>query len=469
MPRRPSLWRSAGLRFATIYAGLFGASALALVLFLWWETAALLDRQVEAAITADARGLAEQFNDGGLPALISAIRDRLVLNVDDDAIYLLVDDYGTRIAGNLQRWPPGVVRPQLWYELTVERSGVRAPARVRRFDMPGGSHLLVGRDVRTRLALRNLLTDALFWAVLVLLLLAGAGALLMNRLFRSMLANVSATSAAIAAGDLSRRVQHSGRGDEFDNLAETINDMLDRIARLMDGVRQVSNAIAHDLRTPIARARARLEYANEHATTEGDLRAAVERAQTDLDGVAQIFQALLRIAEIEAGARRSAFADFDLSPVLEGLSELYGALAEDAGLELRLTVPAVLAVHGDRELLQQAVANLLDNAIKFSPSGGVVRLEAAVQGTEVRVMVADQGPGIPETDRQRAVQRFFRGEQARNTPGSGLGLALVSAVANLHGGGLLLEDNGPGLRAVLSVQAQARPEKTAQRSAAVAL
>jgi signal transduction histidine kinase len=424
------------------------------VLFLWWETAALLDRQVEAAITADARGLAEQFNDGGLPALIGTIRDRLVLNVDDDAIYLLVDDYGTRIAGNLQRWPPGVVHPQMWYELTVERGGMRAPARVRRFDLPGGSHLLVGRDVRTRLALRNLLTDALFWAVLVLLLLAGAGALLMNRLFRSMLANVSATSAAIAAGDLSRRVQQTGRGDEFDNLAETINDMLDRIARLMDGVRQVSNAIAHDLRTPIARARARLEYASEHAQTEADLRAAVERAQADLDGVVQIFQALLRIAEIEAGARRSAFADFDLSPVLTDLAELYGALAEDAGLDLVLSVPPILPVHGDRDLLQQAVANLLDNAVKFSPPGGAVRLEASLAGGEVRVVVVDQGPGIPASDRQRAVQRFFRGEQARHTPGSGLGLALVLAVAQLHGGTLVLEENAPGLRAVLVLPAR---------------
>jgi signal transduction histidine kinase len=443
------------LRLAAIYAGLFGASALALVLFLWWETATLLDRQVEAAIIADARGLAEQFNDGGLPALTSTIRDRLVLNVDDDAIYLLVDDYGTRLAGNLERWPPGVVYPEMWYELAVERGGVRAAARVRRFDLPGGVHLLVGRDVRTRLALRNLLTDALFWAVLVLFLLAGAGALLMNRLFRSMLANVSATSAAIAAGDLSRRVQHSGRGDEFDNLAETINDMLDRIARLMDGVRQVSNAIAHDLRTPIARARARLEYASEHAQTEADLHAAVDRALADLDGVVQIFQALLRIAEIEAGARRSAFADVDLSPVLADLAELYGALAEDIGLTLELSLPPALRVHGDRDLLQQAVANLLDNAVKFSPHGGKVRLEAMVVVGEVRVLVSDQGSGIPIADRQRAVQRFFRGEQARHTPGSGLGLALVSAVAQLHGGALTLEDNSPGLRAVLTLPVRA--------------
>ncbi len=461
------LWRSAGLRLALIYAALFAASALALVLFLWFETASLLDRQLETVILADARGLAEQYEDGGLQGLTGTIRDRLSQNVDDDAVYLLVDDYGRKLAGNLQRWPAGVLYPSQWYEVTVARAGTEAPARVRRFDLAGSEHLLVGRDVRTRLQLRLLLTDALFWAVLMLVVLAGAGALLMTRLFRGMLANVSATARAIAGGDLSRRVKRTGRGDEFDRLAETINDMLDRIARLMDGVRQVSNAIAHDLRTPITRARARLEDASEHARTEADLHAAVERALQDLDGIVQIFQALLRISEIEAGARRSAFDDFDLVPVLADLAELYSALAEDGGLSLEVRLPPELPIHGDRGLVQQAVANLLDNAIKFSPSGGVVCLGAEAVAGGAKVFVSDQGAGIPQADRQRATERFFRGESARNTPGSGLGLALVAAVAQLHGGGLSLEDNAPGLRAVLLFQGApaTRPAKAAPAAA----
>lgn len=460
------LWRSAGLRLALIYAVLFAVSALALELFLWFETSALLDRQLESAILTDVRGLTEQFDDGGLPGLIGTVRDRLATNVDDDAVYLLVDDYGRPLAGNLNRWPPGVLYPQHWYEVTVERAGVAAPARVQRFDLRGGQHLLVGRDVRTRRQLRSLLTDVLFWAVIVLLLLAFAGALLMTRLFRRMLSNVSETSRAIASGDLSKRVRRTGRGDEFDRLAETINDMLDRIARLMDGVRQVSNAIAHDLRTPITRARARLEDASAHAKTEDELHAAVDRALLDLDGIVAIFQALLRISEIEAGARRSAFADFDLSPVLVDLAELYSALAEDAGLSLDVVVPPALPIHGDRGLMQQAVANLLDNAIKFSPSGGSVTLRAEAVAGGARVSVADQGAGIPEADRQRATERFFRGESARNTPGSGLGLALVAAVAQLHGGGLTLEDNAPGLRAVLSFQGRAARAAPAPEQAA---
>lgn len=448
------LWRSAGVRLAGVYAVLFAASALALVLFLWWETAALLDRQVDAAIRADAQGLSEQWQDGGLPALVSTIRQRLMENVDDDAIYLLVDDQGARIAGNLENWPYGVTSANDWYELTVERGGMRSPARVRRFDLPGSAHLLVGRDVRTRIALRHLLTDALFWAMIVLAVLGLAGAVLMTRLFRSMLANVSATATAIAAGDLSHRVRLSGRGDEFDRLAETINDMLDRIARLMDGVRQVSNAIAHDLRTPIARARARLEDAGTHAKSEAELRAAIDRAQADLDHVAEMFQALMRIAEVEAGARRSAFAPLDLAPLLEEVAELYGMLAEERGLVLRQAWPASLPTYGDRGLIQQAVANLVDNAVKFAPPGSVVRLEAGIGAGALRVAVCDAGPGIPEPDRARATQRFFRGEAARHTPGAGLGLALVAAVASLHGGDLLLEENAPGLRAVLVLPVQ---------------
>jgi signal transduction histidine kinase len=451
--QRGWLFRSAGLRLALVYAVLFGLSALALVWFLWWETAGLLDRQVEAAIRADAQGLSERWQEGGLPALINTVHDRLIENVDDDAIYLVVDPLGHRITGNLETWPQGVTQADAWYELLVERAGVRSLARVHQFDLPGGFKLLVGRDVRTRAQLRTLLTDSLLWALLVVAALGLAGALLMQGLFRRMLANVSATATAIAGGDLTRRVRLSGRGDEFDRLAETINDMLDRIARLMDGVRLVSNAIAHDLRTPIARARARLEDAAAHAQSAEDLRAGIERAQADLDGVVAVFQALLRIAEIEAGARRSAFTTIDLAPLLTDLAELYGAVAEERGLQLELDTPDYLPAYGDRDMIQQAVANLLDNAVKFSPEGGLVGISGRVEDGFARVVVSDQGPGIPEAERQRATERFYRGEAARNTPGSGLGLALVQAVAHLHGGRLLLADNAPGLRATLVLPA----------------
>jgi signal transduction histidine kinase len=442
------LFRSAGFRFGLIYALLLAVSAAALAFFLWWATAGLLDRQTEAAINTDAQGLAERWADGGLPALVVTIEDRLAQNVDDDAIYLLADQNMKRIAGNLASWPPSVTEAGPWYGLPVVRAGMKSLANVQRYDLPGGFHLLIGRDVQMRAQLRALLTDALLWAVFVVLLMATVGAVVVRSLFRRTLANVSATAAAIASGDLAQRVRLTGRGDEFDQVAEVINDMLDRIGRLMDGVRQVSNAIAHDLRTPITRARTRLEDAALHAETADDLRHAIERATSDLDGIVAVFQALLRIAEIEAGSRRSSFARLNLAPLLAEVADLYSPLAEDRGIVLKLETPESVPAYGDNAMIQQAIANLVDNAVKFSPPGGTVLLSAAVS-TMIFVAVSDQGPGIGLGEREKATDRFYRGESARSTPGSGLGLSLVLAVARLHGGELRLEDNRPGLRAIL--------------------
>jgi signal transduction histidine kinase len=451
--------QSAGVRFAAIYAVLLTVSAAALALFLWWSTAGLLDRQVEAAILADAQGLMERWAGGRAPGLlVVTIEDRLAQNVDDDAIYLLLDPTGRRLAGNLEHWPPIVQEPNQFYELPIQRAGMRSLARVLRFDLPdreltGTYHLLIGRDVQVRSQLRDLLTGALLWALVIVGAMAGAGGLIVRGLFRRTLASVSATAGAIAAGDFAQRVRLSGRGDEFDQLAEVINEMLDRIGRLMDGVRQVSNAIAHDLRTPITRARTRLEDAALHAETVPDLRAAIERAIADLDGIVGVFQALLRIAEIEAGSRRSSFGRLNIAPLLADLVELYGAVAEDKDVTLTSAIDAPLPAYGDRAMIQQAVANLLDNAVKFSPAGGTVRLAAHGGQGGVDVVVSDEGPGIPAAERARAPERFYRGEAARSTPGSGLGLALVQAIAQLHGGELRLEDADPGLRAVLALPA----------------
>jgi signal transduction histidine kinase len=452
--RRVKFLRSSALRFALLYALIFGVSALALAIFLWWATAGLLNRQVEAAINADAQGLSERYQEGGLAALVLTIQDRLAQSLDENAIYLLANAQLKPITGNLSVWPGQVSGPDDWFELPVERGSHEALARMHRYDLPGGFHLLIGRDVASRAKLRSLLTAGLLWALLLMVVLGSVGAIVIQSLFRRSLADVSETAAAIARGDLSNRVRLSGRGDEFDRLAETINDMLDRIARLMDGVRQVSNAIAHDLRTPITRARARLEDAALHARDAGDLHAAVERATFDLDGIVSVFQGLLRIAEIEVGSRRSAFASLDLYALLSDMQELYGAVAEEQGLEIELLAKPPLPVFGDRDLLQQAVANLVENALKFSPPGRPILLGAGRLGDKIEIVVADGGCGIPPEDLDRVTERFFRGESARSTPGSGLGLALVQAVMQLHNGSLRLEDNQPGVRAVLSLPAE---------------
>ena len=323
------IFRSASLRLAAVYALVFMLSAVVFMSFIWWATIGLLEREVDAAIDADARALSERWIEGGLPALADTVGQRLEQDVDDAAIYLIVDAGGVRVAGHLSGWPAAVMRRDTPYQLTVSRDGMRELADVKAFALPGGFRLLVGRDVRGRAILKRLLTDTLLWAVLMVGGLGLSGAVVVRSLFRRMVRAVARTTAAIAAGDLAQRVPLSGSGDEFDRVAETINDMLDRIARLMDGVREVSNSIAHDLRTPITRARTRLEDASMHAAGRAEMQAAIDRAVADLDGVTAVFEALLRIAEIEAGARRSAFAELDLAPLLADLAELYAAAAEE--------------------------------------------------------------------------------------------------------------------------------------------
>ncbi len=447
--------RSAGVRFALGYAVLFWVSAVLFLSVIWWGTAGLLERQVEASVSADARALSERWTDGGLSALALTIEDRLEDNVDDDALYLLVDPHNQRVAGNLSAWPADVAMSGVWYQLTIRRAGARGVAEVQAFDLPSGYRLLVGRDVRGRTNLRRLLTDTLLWAWVFITVLTLVGALLVRNMFRRMISSIARTTSAIAHGDMSRRMTLSGRGDELDEVAEAINEMLDRIARLMDGVKQVSNAIAHDLRTPITRARTQLEYAALHAPDEAALRSAIENGVSDLDNITAVFEALLRIAQIEAGSRRSAFAVFDLVAVLHDIVELYEPVAEEQAIRIIPRTPSHVLFYGDRSMIQQAVSNLIDNAIKFSPHGGTITVSAAVgpdlscdgksSGQAATIAVTDEGVGMNEADLERASERFFRADSARNTPGSGLGLSLVQAIVQLHGGSLQFMRRSPGL------------------------
>lgn len=444
----PRLLKSAGFRFALLFAAMFASAAIALVAVLWWATAGALDRQTDAAVRADAVALAERWREAGATGLAEAIEERLAVDIENEAIYLLMEvDGGRRLAGNLDRWPDIAAADGTWFRTRVLHDGIAAEARLHRLELPG-LRLLVGRDESEREQLRRLLTEGVVWASGAVVLFALLGAWLLRHALQARMRPVFATTAAIAGGDLGSRVALSGRGDEFDRLAQTLNTMLERIGTLMEGVRGVSDAIAHDLRTPIARARNKLEDALSSAPDEPALRATVEQGIADLDAISRIFQALLRIAEAEAGARRAAFAALDLRLVLADAAEIYEVAAEARGQHFMTDLPEQLDLVGDRDLLLQAVANLLDNAIKFTPSGGSVQLSArcVARGIArvIEISVADDGPGIAPEDRNQAGQRFFRADKARATPGSGLGLSLVQAVAHLHAGELRLEDAQPG-------------------------
>ncbi|GAN68251.1 sensor histidine kinase [Acetobacter orleanensis] len=447
--------RSVSLRFALVYGTLFVCSAILFLSFIWWGTEGLLEHRVERAITTDSRTLYNIWAESGPAGLTLVIDDRLEQDVDDNTLYLLINKDQKWVAGNLSEWPRQVTSDHHWFTLPVQRAYTQDMAKVRAYLLPDGYRLLIGRDISGRTLLRKMLTDMLLWACIMITLLAVGGGWLVRRLFRHVIHTISRTTLAITHGDMSRRMPVQGTDDELDEIAITINEMLDRISRLMDGVRQVSNAIAHDLRTPITRARAQLEDAALHATNETELRAAMEQAASNLDNVTSICEALLRIAQIESGARRSAFVLFDLIPALQDVCELYEAVAEEHGLIFVRQLPEHLPFFGDRAMFQQAVANLLDNAVKFSPSNGAVTLSAKVlpaarrsdgsRGALLRLCVADVGIGMNEADMARASERFFRAEQARNTPGSGLGLSLVQAIVQLHEGQLHLSSNNPGL------------------------
>ncbi len=411
---------------------------------LWWNTAGALDRQVDAAIRADATALVERRRAGDIPALIAAIDDRLVLDVQNEALYILVTPDDRKLAGNLDAWPQEAEGELPWLRIPLLRDGAMTEARLLRVDLGHGQRMLVGRDVAEKLRLRGLLSEGIAWAATASAAFAVLGGWLLRRSLEKRLRPVYRTAAAVGAGDLAPRVPLSDRDDEFDKLGKTMNAMLDRIAQLMEGVRGVSDAIAHDLRTPITRARAKLEDALVTAQDEDALRAAVEQGIADLDGIVRVFQAVLRIAEVEAGGRRAAFAATDLVPMMRDMAELYGAAAEARDQRLEVKLPRKLPLVGDRDLLGQAMANLLDNALKFTPEGGTVALSARAEPSLVEIVVADDGPGMPDADRQRAGERFFRADAARTTPGSGLGLSLVRAVAALHGGMLTLGETHPG-------------------------
>ncbi len=438
---------TASFRIALVYAVVFGISSFFLSISLWNSTSRLLDQQTQSAIRVDAKSLAQSYSTGGLIGLIKEIDDKANIESNRHGLFLLVDPEGDRIAGNLEEWPKAAVAQRKWYLLNLGSGTERKAAFYRYYPLPDGFRLLVGQDARVKTRFLGILRRGMFSAFVEMILLGLVGAIMIRQLVKRAMSDLSTVVDAISEGDLTKRVKQRSSGHEFDRIAKVVNEILDRMNALMDGVRNVSNSIAHDLRTPISRVRIRLEDAVLYTTDTIELRNAIELAIGDLDRVSDIFQALLRIAEVESGTRRSAFKEFDLLPTLSNLSEMYGAVAEERNIALANNIDYAITLVGDDQMIQQALANLLGNAIKFSPPGSTVQLSAISDNHNVQIVVRDEGPGIPEEDRMRATDRFYRAEAARSTPGSGLGLALVSAVCGLHGGYLHLENNVPGLEA----------------------
>ncbi|MBF2761127.1 MAG: HAMP domain-containing histidine kinase [Ectothiorhodospiraceae bacterium AqS1] len=421
-----------------------------LLAFIYWSTAGYTTRQMEAVIEAEVQGLAEHYRVGGLPALRRLLLRRVRSNPASASIYLLADPQFRLLAGNLDSWPAAARAPRDgWIEfgLRIEDEEPRPKvhrARARLFTLRGGFHLLVGRNWRDLDEMRSAILRAVAWCVAVTLALAVMVAWWMRGRVARRIEAIDRTARRIMQGKLEERIESDGSGDEFDELVAGLNAMLARIEGSMEDVRRVSDNVAHDLRTPLGRLRTRLVQLRTKALDE-DSKALAEAALDEADQMLATFNALLRIARIEAGDRRHAFAPVDLAAIGNDVAELYAPLAESCSIDFRFS-SAPAPVHGDADLLFQSLANLLDNAMKYTPRGGRVCLRITAEEESVDVIVSDSGPGVPIDEREAVLRRFYRVESARSTPGSGLGLCLVAAVVQLHEAELELSDNDPGLR-----------------------
>lgn len=448
----PRTLRTASFRLVALYALLFSVSVGILGGVSLWTIREALDRQMTDRIDAEVATLRTTYQNGGLERLVAAARARGLGPVALD--YAVEQPPGTRLAGVLPKLPTRSGWMTVAGGPRSEDSLVEPSERLRTvvIDLPGGVRLAVGDDLSHIDDVQETVLTAFGWvAVLVAALGVGGGALLSQGFLRRI-DGITRTAEAIIAGDLGQRISLRGSGDDLDRLAATLNHMLDRIAALMESLRQVSNDIAHDLRTPLSRLCQGLNAARAKVGSAAGYEQAMDRAIAEAEGILETFGALLRIAQIEAGSRRAGFRDVDLAEVTRTVVDVFEPVAEDQRHRLRATIAPTPPIRGDRELLVQALVNLIENALRHTPAGCTITVSAASAEGTAELSVCDDGPGVPEGERVHILDRFYRRETSRTTPGSGLGLSLVAAVAELHRAELLIEDASPGLRVRMRFQ-----------------
>ena len=433
-----ALLRLPMFRLALLYSVLFAFSTLLLFAFIYWQTAVVETQRVDGQLLHDAQFLASLAP----PDLKDTIDNRLMPDFRRVAHAGLFAPDGARLAGNLP-----IVPDRLKFNGAIHRVDVpeeHLTIRAIGLSLPDGTRLVIGRNVDSLDNLQTVVIHALELGVMPAILLALAAGGLASQRTRKQLQKVHETAERIMKGDLRERLPTHGGGDDLDRLASSVNHMLDEIARLMDDMKSVGDNIAHDLRTPLTRVRARLERARESAQTQAEWREMVDRAVAGLDQALRLITALLRIGEIEGGRRRAAFESVTLHQIAAEIAELYEPFAEEKEVAFGLTLAEVRPIAGDRDLLSELISNLVDNALKFTPPGGRVTLTLAEDVNGLRLAVADTGPGIPPELREAVFQRFFRSDASRSVEGYGLGLSLVDAIAKLHGFQLDIGDNHPG-------------------------
>ena len=458
------LFRTTAFKLSLAYLVIFAIGAGVVLGGIDWDVNQLLDGQIGQTIEAEISGLNEQYETGGIRQLVSSVERRT--EQPGSSLYLVTNFAGEPLAGNVASLPPNVIDHPGLIEISYERRNeARAShlALAQVLLLPSGFRLLVGRDLEERENLREVMIHALFTSLFWVMLVGLVGGLVVSFRILRRIDAMNASAKSIMTGDLARRLPLAGTGDELDRLAENLNAMIARIAGLMVGLREVSDNIAHDLRTPLTRLRNGAEEALRSGGDVARQRGALERVIGEADGLIAVFNALLMIAKAEAGTGHDALVVGDVGAVAADVVELYEPSAEDEGLALRSGIEPNLPVRLNRELMGQALANLIDNALKYgaAPDGSSsdVTVSARRSGDRIEIAVADRGQGIPEQDRGRVLDRFVRLEGSRSRPGSGLGLSLASAIARLHGGHLTLTDHAPGLKVTMDLPAAAREER----------
>lgn len=447
--RPGSLLASTTFRLALSYLGIFTVSAMALLLLVSWTTSMFIEWQVQETVEAEVTGLSEVYRDRSMSGLAEVLGERSRAEVERRTVYLLMTPDGQRVAGNLHSWPAEVSTMLGWVRFGIERVGDgRFGTEVlgHAYQLPTGYRLLVGRSLHEAKRVKSAINRALGWGLALTILLGVVGGYLTSRHLLQRVESMSRTARRIFGGDMSQRMVPSGARDEFDQLAESFNEMMDEIERLLDGIRTVSDNIAHDLRTPLNRLRSRIDLVLLGEGEPDSYRRTLEETLAEADNLLATFNALLTISHAESAARLERFEPVDPARLAADVAELYEPLAEEKGIRLSSHTDSGLGLRGDRHLLFQALANLVDNAVKYTPSGGTVAVTVAATPEGVEVAVSDSGPGIPAEARDRVLDRFVRLDSTRSTPGNGLGLSLVQAVARLHSARLALDDNAPGLR-----------------------
>jgi len=449
------LLRSSAFTLAFSYVA-FGIAAL--VLFaapLWYAWQGTIQDSRTEVLRADTQRLAEVFRREGAAGLAAFIDNRVGLQIPGERILLLTDPGLKRVAGNLPQWPTVIPPTPGTYILPVNLAGRQTRAMFVHTVLPGGYNLLVGRDQALFAPLFTRFWYGLSAAVAVLVIAGVVGGLMIRRAVLLRVDGIRQTVTAIVQGDWGHRLPTKPSSDELDTLSRTINGMLDQIEQLVHGVRDVSNSIAHDLRTPLAELRSRLEELSLTRPDTEETFAEIDAAVVDVDRVIGIFNALLRLAEIDTGMRRSGFVSVNAADVARQAVDFYLPAAEVKSVGLSYQGTGLARISGDPVLLAQAIGNLIDNALKYTSSGGAISVEVqTLADAKVRITVADDGPGIPDAEKPKVSTRFYRGDASRGTPGVGLGLTLVASVAKVHGGVLELTDNEPGLRAHMIIAAQ---------------